>query len=283
MKLGAHLSIAEGLSRIIEKAQEIGANCLQIFSSPPRNWKGPKFNQKEIKDFREGMEKESISPLFIHAKYLINLSSENQKIRENSTKSLIEDLNLAKGLNAKGVIFHPLIKNQAFLMKEIKQVLAKTPKSTFLILENSARTKIEEIGGIIKKIKSKRLKFCLDLAHAFEAGYDLKSLEGIRKFFKIIKNKIGFENWILVHANDSKTDFNSRHDLHENIGKGKMGILPFFVFLKHPFSSKLPFIIETPGFREKGLMADKRNLMVLKKLAGVSKTILKPCVTDLNR
>jgi len=268
MKFGAHLSIADGLLKTVKSTREIGANCLQIFSSPPRNWKSPKFTKKEIKEFREGMEKENIFPLFIHAKYLVNPGSENREIRKKSIKSLIEDLNLAKSLGAKGVIFHPRIKNFKIFTKAICQILEKTPDSVFLILENSAQSKIEEIERIIKKIKDKRLGFCLDLAHAFEAGYDLRRSQEIEKIFKIIKTKIGFKRWFLIHANDSKTDLGSFYDLHADIGKGKIGKIPFFIFLNHPISEKLPFIIETPGFREEGLRADKRNLKALQKLAG---------------
>lgn len=86
--------------------------------------------------------------------------------------------------------------------------------------------------------------------------------------FEIIKKGIGFNRWIVIHANDSKTALGSKNDRHENIGKGKLGTTSFFVFLNHPISSKLPFILETPGFKQEGLIGDKKNLTILKKLVG---------------
>jgi len=268
MRLGAHLSIGKGLVRAINDAKEIGANCLQIFSSPPRNWKKPRFREKEIKEFLRRSREEDIFPIFVHGKYLINISSANAKIREKSMKSLIDDLVFAGKIKASGVIFHPRIKNFNFLIKTIKQVLSKTPKNTFLILENSANLGIKDVAKIFNRTKRKRLKFCFDLAHAFQSGYDLRKSEVMEKIFKFIRKEIGTENLALIHANDSKTESGSHHDLHENIGKGKIGKEPFFLFLNHPVSSKIPFIIETPGFREKGLKADKENLNILKKLVG---------------
>lgn len=172
MRIGAHLSIADGLIKTVKEAREIKANCLQIFSSPPRNWKRPKFTKEEIVNFVQKSREENIFPIFLHSKYLVNLSSDNLKTREKSIKSLIVDLSLAGKIKAKGVIFHPKLKNFNLLIEGIKKVLSLTPKTTFLILENSVRLKIEEIGKIFKKIKNRRLQFCLDLAHAFQAGYD---------------------------------------------------------------------------------------------------------------
>ena len=268
MKLGAHLSIAGGIFQAVESAKEIGANTLQIFSSPPRNWKKPKAERLEIEKFRNLVERYNISPVFIHAKYLVNLGSDNRDIQEKSIKSLIADLSLAYKIGALGVIFHPHSKNLQPLIENIKRVLQTTPPSTYLILENSAQERLETIGEIIKTVKSPRLKFCLDLAHAFQAGYNLATPKGLKELLAMVKEEIGYRNLLLIHANDSKTDLGSKIDRHENIGEGKLGPVPFFVFLNHPATSSLPFIIETPGFREKGLVADKKNLKRLKTLVG---------------
>lgn len=268
MKLGAHLSISGGIYKAVEQAKEIKASTLQIFSGSPRSWETKDIKILDIKIFRELAERYKIAPIFIHSKYLVNLASENKTIQEKSINSLIFDLKLARKIKAKGVIFHPRPKNFVLLIKNIKLVLTKTPKSTFLILENSAQMKLESIGKIIKSVKNKRLKFCFDLAHAFQASYNLKTSQGIQKVITIIKKNIGLNHWVVIHANDSKTACGSKNDKHEDIGKGQLGPVPFFIFLNHPQSCKLPFILETPGFKEKGLKGDKKNLEMLRKLVG---------------
>ena len=268
MKLGAHLSIVGGISKAAKRAEEVNANTLQIFSGSPRGWQTKKISQAEVKKFKKIASQYRLSPIFIHAKYLVNLASESKKIRQNSMNSLIFDLHLAAQIRATGVIFHPHPKDPKILTESIKQVLKKSPKSTFLILENSAQIRLEEIGKIIRTVKNPRLKFCLDLAHAYQAGYDLTDPKSLEKVFEIIKKEIGLDRLIVIHANDSRTTLGSKNDRHEDIGKGKLGPTPFFVFLNHPISSKLPFIIETPGFKEKGLLADRKNLKILKKLIG---------------
>lgn len=268
MKLGTHLSIAGGLHKAVKAAPKIGANTLQIFSGSPRGWEIKKLTNEEIEKFKKLAKKYHVSPIFIHGKYLVNLASQNKQIRQKSISSLMADLNLAARIGATGAIFHPHPKNPKVLTTNIKQVLKKSPKSTFLILENSAQMKLETIGEIIKAVASPRLKFCFDLAHAFQAGYDLTNSQGLYQIFASIKKEIGFNRWVAIHANDSKTLCGTGNDRHEDIGKGKLGPVPFFVFLNHPVSSKLPFILETPGFKNKGLAADKKNLKALKRLIG---------------
>lgn len=265
MKLGAHLSIAGGIYKAVEEARKIEANTLQIFSGSPRGWGKPKI--EKIQKFRSLTKKYKISPIFIHAKYLVNLASNNQTTVKKSIDSLTNDLKIVAQIGAKGVIFHPRRQNFNLLIKSISQVLVQSPKPTCLILENSAQMKLEDLGRIIKAVNNPRLKFCFDLAHAYQAGYNLTNLRGLQAVFEIIKKEIGFKRWVAIHANDSKTACGSKNDRHEDIARGKLGPMPFFVFLNHPVSSKLPFIIETPGFKEKGLAGDKKNLAMLKKLA----------------
>lgn len=150
MKLGAHLSIVGGISKAVEAAREIGANTLQIFSGSPRGWQTKEIEKLEIKKFRELAKKHKVSPIFIHAKYLINLSSEDKKIAQKSINSLVFDLHLTARIGAKGVIFHPHPKNFNLLTENIKQILSKSPSTTFLILENSAQMKLKSIGKSLK-------------------------------------------------------------------------------------------------------------------------------------
>jgi len=262
MKIGAHLSIKGELSHALEDAVKIKANTLQIFSGPPRSWLFPRRSEKELEKFRRLAKKRGISPVFIHAKYLINLASPYRSIREKSIRSLREDLSLAKKIGAQGVIFHPHPKNLSLLLKNLAIVLPQIPSQTFLILENSAQMKLETIGKIIHQLSSPQLKFCLDTAHAFEAGYRLPQA------LQIIKEKIGFQNLVAIHINDSQTPQGSFHDQHADIGKGKINPEEFFVLLNLPFTKNLPFILETPAVKKEGLAGDRKNIQQLLKLQG---------------
>lgn len=268
MRLGAHLSIANGINSALTDAKKIGANTLQIFSSPPRNWRQPKRKPDEFKNFRSLVKKNEISPIFVHAKYLVNLSSSNLRVRRNSINSLTEDLIFSQKIGAKGVIFHPHLRDPNILIQGMKKVLENSPKSQWLILENSARSNLEKLAKIIKASKNPRIRFCLDVAHAYQAGYNLTTPQGLEEVFETIEKKIGFDRWVVIHANDSKTKLASFHDQHADILKGRLKPETFLVLLNHPVSSKLPFILETPAIKSEGLAGDKKNLEILSKLFG---------------
>lgn len=277
MLLGTHLSISKGLNNTVDKAVQIGANCLQIFASAPKNWQESKFTDAEIKNFKDKLLKNNITPLFIHAVYLINLASSNPEIYQKSINSLIADMRSANKLNAKGVILHlgshlgvGLDKVFPRLILAIKKILQKSPPKPYFIIENSAGSKgkigsrLEDLVKIIKKVKDPRIKICLDTAHALASGYKINSRKELDQFLKKFDNTLGLDKLVCIHTNDSKVPLGSGVDRHENIGQGFIGLNGFKLLLNHPKLRHLPFIIETPGFQEKG--ADKKNLQILKSL-----------------
>lgn len=163
IKLGAHLSIAGGFHSALLKIRELGGNCLQIFSSSPRSWNvyQPKIDQ--VNTFLEYQKKFSISPVYFHAAYLINLA-DSKDIGEKSVQSLINELVLAEKLQIKGTIIHlgsfrqknetPSNKQYTLLLNNIQTVLDKTPLTTEFIIENAGNKKLcwslDEIGFIVK-------------------------------------------------------------------------------------------------------------------------------------
>ncbi len=251
MNIGAHLSVGGGISNAAKEAGKLKINCLQIFSGSPRSWNNNVINKEEIDKFKYLTKKYNIDFVYIHSKYLINIGSNNPKVVQSSIDSLIFDLNLAKKINARGVIFHPHPRfNQKIIVNSIKKILDETPKGSSLILENSAQDKIKTIGKIIKNVKNDRVKFCLDTAHAFQSGYDLSKEKGIKQLIKDIRTYIQLDKWDVIHANDSKTEFGSKHDVHALVGQGNIGKLPYLILTNHPYSSHLPFVLETPAFKE---------------------------------
>lgn len=258
-RIGAHLSIAGGLDQAVEKIMEMGGNCLQIFSSSPKSWAMPPFSGKRVT---------AVRPVFIHAKYLINLASDKKDLLEKSVASLKYDLTAANIIGAAGVIVHlgshqgrgfEAVKQQ--LIDSINIILQDTKPPAKLIIENSAGQKgklcsrLSEIKLIFDAVNSKRLAWCLDTCHGYNAGLDL----GKDSAFQLIQFDL-----VCLHVNDSRDEFNSGHDRHANLGEGKMGLKLLAEYVNYPRLKHLPLILETPGFDGTG--PDKKNLEILKSI-----------------
>jgi len=277
IKLGAHQSISGGYLEALKRINNIGGNCLQIFSSSPRGWNFAKPDDKEIEQFLTLKSKLLIDPIYFHATYLINLADDS-RVGHMSKLSLISELNTASRLKIKGSIVHlgsfkdqkSNIKYQK-LISNIKEVLEKTPKDTLFIIENAGNRKIgqtlEEISQIIKDVGSSRVRICFDTCHLFSNGYKFDKSRELDLFLAKLA-KLEINNLIeLWHVNDSRDEFNSGHDRHENIGSGTIGLEEFKVLINHKKTKNYPFIIETPGFDDNG--PDKKNLDILKSLVGI--------------
>ena len=119
--------------------------------------------------------------------------------------------------------------------------------------EGELGSSLEGLAGIYKLVKNKsRVGFCLDTAHLYEAGYDIKTKSGLDEFIQSFDRIIGLDKLSVLHLNDSKTKFNSKHDRHEVIGKGELGLEAFKNIVNHPKLSGLPMILETPDLRSEG-------------------------------
>lgn len=277
-KIGAHVSAAISLDLAFGRAENISAECFQIFISPPRQWSKLEHSREEIELFRNKGLKSGIGPNFIHGTYLISLGTQNPEHLAKSVSWLVYALNWADKLGMMGVVFHLGSHKGAGFEKvltqisdSLKSVLTKTKSSnTKLILENSAGAggnigaKFSELGKIINRVGDDRLKICLDTQHAFASGYDLKTPIGFRDFLAEFGEEVGFSNLALIHANDSKTEYKSGKDRHENIGEGFLGLDGFKNVIKNEAFKSVPFILEVPGFSGNG--PDSENIEALRKL-----------------
>jgi len=281
LKLGAHQSIYGGYTEALKRINNIGGNCLQIFSSSPRGWNFAKPTDGEISQFLSLKSQLNIDPIYFHATYLINLADAN-RIGQMSKLSLINEMNLAPKLGIKGSIIHlgsykdkKTIDNlQLFndnpkyktLIENIKEVLQKTPKESLFIIENAGNRKIgqtlEEIFQIVKDVDDKRIRLCFDTCHLFSNGYKFDNNNELNDFLDKLDSLDLLDKLDVWHLNDSRDEFDSGHDRHGNIGEGKMNIDEFRILLNHPKIKDFPFIIETPGFDKKG--PDQKNLDILK-------------------
>ncbi len=281
MKIGAHVSTAGGLHTCFERAAAIGAECVQIFESAPQQWGTARLTDEQAGDFRARMNDAGIGPVFIHGKYLMNLASADEKIFKTSVSTLRSSMNIAGRIGAQGIIFHTGSHKGMGLEAVFEQVceaainiLADTPGETWLIFENSAGqggtigSKFSDLGQILKRIGSPRAKVCIDTCHAFAAGYDVSSKDGVKAAMTELDREIGAKNIAAVHCNDSKTPLGAGRDLHENIGEGHIGRAGFEALVAHKAFASVPFLLEVPGYKIDGAGKgpDKPNLDLMKEI-----------------
>lgn len=275
MRIGAHVKTAGGVDKAIDRAEEIGAETIQIFSGAPQAWRRKNYTEEEVVTYKKRVAETKIAPAFIHGLYLVNLASENPDLLAKSYEALVAEMNAAHLLGARGVIFHLGSHKGAGYEACFRQVIEycgrvveATPDDAWLILENSAGmggsvgSKFSELGTIIKECRSERVKVCLDTQHSFAAGYDLKSRDGIERVMDEFDREIGIERLVAVHANDSKCALAGGLDRHENIGDGHLGRDGFANIMSHAAFADVPFLLEVPGYEDQG--PDQPNVDALK-------------------
>jgi deoxyribonuclease IV len=268
-RIGFHVSISGGISNSVDNALKIGCNAFQIFSRNPRGWTAKPLQDNDVENFRKKLKESKIDrdSIFVHMPYLPNLSSSNSKLHKKSTNALIEEMKRCSTLGIPYVILHlgkHGEKGKEDGINQLQKACISATKnrirdyqSVMVILENSAGernsigSKFDELGLILDKLKSSSSRsnsfgICLDTCHAFAAGYDLRTKEGVNDTLDEFRSKIGLSNLKVIHLNDSKEDLNSNRDRHEHIGLGKIGEKGFREFLRHNAVRKLPIIMETP-------------------------------------
>ncbi|HXX57427.1 MAG TPA: deoxyribonuclease IV [Thermodesulfovibrionales bacterium] len=272
-----HTSIAGGIHLSMERAGELGCNTAQIFSHNPRAWSVGIIPEESVSLFRELRRLHDIDPVFIHTSYLINLAAPDIGIREKSKELLIRELDLADLLAADHVVLHTgsasgdaedAARQRAIAaLREVAKVKTWRAK---LLLENTAGERgdisstMRDLSEIIEKTDSPVIGgICIDTCHAFQAGYELTSAEGLSRIAGEIKTYIGSENLKLIHLNDSRRVFHSRVDRHEHIGEGAIGKKWIEKFINHPIFRNTPLVLETP---KKSDEDDMRNLDIVRRL-----------------
>lgn len=278
MRLGAHISITGDLIKSLERAKSVGCETMQLFTSNPKGWDFKIRPEDEIEEFCDKSKSYGITPIFGHMIYLTNLASTNPYIYTNSINSLISGLTLAERACWNGVITHigshggkgaeTGIKQ---IVNALKQALGTTKEAVPIILETDAGSgnhlgaKFNEIAEIIKQVGSRKIKVCFDTCHSFAAGYDIRTAELLDKTLSEFDKTIGLDLLTILHLNDSKGDFGSHVDRHEEIGKGKIGIKAFLNIVNHPKLKDLPGIIETPDNKDTA-ETERSSLNILKGL-----------------
>ncbi len=278
-RIGAHVSVAGGLYKGIENGTAIGAECIQIFGASPRQWGASLPSAVEVQKFKDAWKASSIQSVLLHAPYLNNLASPEAATIAKTIKNMTAHMTIAKMIGATGVVFHTgsgkvegVPAREASLKKAVevmKQILKNTPGDTKLIIENVAgggarlAATPKEIGQMVDMCADDRVAVCYDTAHGFEAGLIHEHTPAtVKKLFDEFEKYVGCERIIAVHANDSKTEFDSHHDRHENIGQGFIGKDAFTYLAAEKRLAHTHWFLEVPGYD--GLGPDKKNVDILK-------------------
>ena len=291
LRIGIHASIAGSYVNALESGRKLGCNALQIFSSSPRMWQGgpARIPEVDAAAFRARRAELGLGPLVIHANYLINLAAQQPMLRTRSIQTFHDELVRSMALGADFLVIHPGSRGEArpeqsvvTVIESVKQGSKRVSLGNLRILiENTAGmgvavgARLEELAEILAGLQGVPAAACLDTAHLFAAGYDIKSETGLTSTIDLIDSTIGLDRVPVFHANDSKIPLGGRVDRHENIGQGKIGADAFRRILTHPrLGAALhegltgrAFVLETP-IDEPG--DDRRNVAKLWELAGLS-------------
>ena len=277
MQFGAHVSSAGGIDTAIDRAEAIGADCVQVFTQSPRMWKPTAHKPEAIERFKARRAEAGIGGVVCHALYLCNLAAPNDEVYEKSVATMCATVDVAVAIEADGVIFHVgshlgagFDAGLERVVAAMTQILERCDGPTWLLMENSAGAggtigrSIDELARLVDALgRHPRLGICLDSCHLYASGYDVTDRAVLDRLVAEIDDTIGLDRLRALHVNDSATPLSSNRDRHANVLEGELG-KGLGVFLAHPAFQQLAAYLETPGQKNEG--PDAAELAKLRKL-----------------
>ena len=274
------MSIAGGAHLAPERAREIGASAMQVFTKQPNRWADPIFSTGDAGSFQAGVRVAGIRWACSHDSYLINLASPDPVLATRSFQSFVAELRRASALGLNGVVTHPGNATDGDRARGLEQnarlideALSEVP-GVQVFVETTAGAgqalgaTFEELAGLIDGVSAAqrdRVQICFDTCHVFAAGYDL--LGDFAGVIARLEDVLGTARLGVFHLNDSQGGLGSRRDRHADIGQGTLGLEPFRALLNDPRFAEVPKILETPK-GDDPVAADRRNLAVLRACCG---------------
>jgi deoxyribonuclease-4 len=262
MRVGAHESIAGGVANAVDRQLDDGGNCGQIFTHSPQVWQDPNIDDDDAAAFRERSADHDVGPWVIHSSYLVNLCTPKDDLREKSVDSMQREVDAAATLDIPYVNVHLGAHTGAGEQQGLDNAVSAldeldVPDGVTVLVESDAGsgTKLGDdfahLGYVLEE-SVQNLEMCLDTAHAFAAGYDLSTPDGVDGTFEELDSEVGLENLAYVHLNDSKHACGTNKDEHAHIGEGEIGEEGMAAFVNHPAVADVPLVVETPTEDGKG-------------------------------
>jgi deoxyribonuclease IV len=279
MRIGLHVSIAGHIYESLERAKSLGCDTMQIFSRNPRGWQASEMPAADTAEFKKLKTKYGVAPVAVHIPYIINLATPDEKLYEKSIAAYIEDIQRADELGAEYFVTHLGSHTESGeenglrrFSEALAEILKKARPKTMVLLENTAGSgswigyRFEHLRRIMDDLGalSKGVGVCLDTAHTFEAGYDIRTKAGLDSTLKKLERIVGIGRVKVVHFNDSLSELGSRVDRHQHIGKGNIGLAAMGRIINHPLLKNSAFIMETPKETERD---DRMNMRIARRLA----------------
>ena len=258
-----HLGTTGGVSNAIDRAHEIGANTLQIFSASPRMWRATSISEKQAERTKALRAEFDVGPLVVHTSYLVNVCSQSEEVREKSVVAFRGEIERALALGAEYLVLHPgswkgLTRDEGLKLaaESITRSIDGLPwqgTAFNILIENTAGAEFslggsfEQVAELVARLRATApVNVCLDTCHTHVAGYDLVSPEGYEETLAKVQATMGFEAVKVWHCNDAKAARGSKLDRHEHLGKGTMGLEPFRRLVNDPRFVHSAFVAETP-------------------------------------
>lgn len=256
MRVGAHVSIAGGIDNAVSRQLDVGGNCGQIFTTSPQVWAHPEITDGQAERFREESGRDLDGPWVIHSSYLVNLCTPKDDLRKKSIASMQAEVDAAERLGVEFVNVHlgahtgagveGGLENAASALDELD-----IPQEATVLIESDAGSgtklggEFEHLAEVLEA-SEQELDVCIDTAHAFAAGYDLSTAEGVENTVEEFDKVVGLDHLRCIHLNDSKHACGTNKDEHAHIGEGLIGEEGMETIINHPDLTEVPLVLETP-------------------------------------
>ena len=290
MRIGAHISAAGGVFKAFKRASDIDCETMLVFTKSNRQWKAKPLSEEDIEAYqKEAAAFANVTPVAVHASYLINIASPDEELWEKSFQALKVEVERCGALGIPLITFHPgsFVKSDeqsglANISRGVRRLLDETTESapgTTICLETMAGQGtnlgycFEHLAYLLDQSgPSDRLGICFDTCHVFAAGYDIRTPEAYAVTMEEFDRVIGLGQIKVFHFNDSKFELGQRKDRHAHIGQGHIGLEGFANFVNDPRWANHAAHLETPKKEEDDdgneVEMDPINLAALRALVG---------------
>jgi deoxyribonuclease IV len=286
MLVGAHVSTKGGIDKAVDNAVNIGASVFQTHPTSAQQWRPLRLDDTILSTYHDKYVNAHLDGHWLHAVYLINLATPKDSLLNQSIGSLTHYMDLARQLDAQGVVFHPgshlgagFDNKLPQMIEAMKAILGRSDSPALLLVENSAGSggcvgcKFSELGQLVHGVDDPRIGVCLDTQHMFASGYDFRTPETAKATLDEFGKEVGFEKLVLVHANDSRPELGSNVDRHANVGEGEIGAEAFRLLAQDRRLGDVPWLLETPGHEHSG--PDRQQIDTLRECVGMEESSAK--------